>query len=315
MASGHRERSCAARARAGAMRRHRRGDEGHGSSASTSRAFSAARRWPRWIGSNVPPLRPIFTHAPPSATWARRERPRRAGARFSSTRPAPRHRRDRHHLEASGPASRRSAGSASARSARVPLGRSDELRPLEERRVPAAHLFAHGSQVARRIASVGARRIHHVQEHARALDVAQELEAEAVALVRAFDDPRDVRDHEGPVVQLDHAQDGRERRERVVGDLGAGGGEPRQQRRLAGVGQAEQADVRDQPRSSRSQRSSPGRAGLGLARRAVEVREERAVAAPAPSAARDHESLALASAPRRASSRSRPRARSCRAAR
>ena len=47
------------------------------------------------------------------------------------------------------------------------------------------------------------------------------------------------------VARLDHAEVRHERRERVVGDLGPGGGEGRDQARLAGAGEADERDVRD----------------------------------------------------------------------
>ena len=55
-------------------------------------------------------------------------------------------------------------------------------------------------------------------------------------LVRAFDQPGDVRDHEAAVVaELNDAEIRRERRERVVGDLRPRRGDARDQRGLAGV--------------------------------------------------------------------------------
>ena len=64
-----------------------------------------------------------------------------------------------------------------------------------------------------------------MHEHARALHVPQELQAQARALVRALDDPGDVGGHEGLLVHLDHAQHRAQGRERIVGDLGARGGD------------------------------------------------------------------------------------------
>ena len=82
---------------------------------------------------------------------------------------------------------------------------------------------------------------------ARALDVPQELQPEPLPFVRAFDDARDVGDDERAVVaELHDAEVGRERRERIVGDLGPRGGDDRQQRRLAGVRLADEPDVGDE---------------------------------------------------------------------
>ena len=86
-----------------------------------------------------------------------------------------------------------------------------------------------------------------MHEHRAALDVAEEQVAEAVALVRPFDDAGDVGDDEGlVVVRADHAEVRDERRERIVGDLRLGRADDGDQRRLAGVREADQADVGDQ---------------------------------------------------------------------
>ena len=109
------------------------------------------------------------------------------------------------------PSRRRSGSGSACASTRVALRRGHELGPLEEGGVPATHLLADEAQVGNGIATARAGGIDHVQEHAGALDVPQELQAEAGAGVGAFDDPRDVRGHEALVVHLDHTQDGAER--------------------------------------------------------------------------------------------------------
>jgi hypothetical protein len=71
--------------------------------------------------------------------------------------------------------------------------------------------------------------------------------AEAVALVRAFDQAGHVGHDEAPVVAQPHdAQVGYQRGEGVVGDLGPRRRDARDHRRLAGVGKAHQADVGQQ---------------------------------------------------------------------
>src|ERR1700735_5525627 len=84
-------------------------------------------------------------------------------------------------------------------------------------------------------------------EDAGALDVFEELDAEAGAEVRAFDEARHVGYGEatliGSVADLDDAEVGFEGGEGVVGNLGAGGGEARDERGLADVGIAYEADV------------------------------------------------------------------------
>jgi hypothetical protein len=84
------------------------------------------------------------------------------------------------------------------------------------------------------------RQIDEVDEDRAALDVAEELIAEAVAFVRAFDEAGDVSDDEGlAVVGADDAEVRDERREGVVGDLRLRGTDDGDQRRLAGVRQTD----------------------------------------------------------------------------
>ena len=91
------------------------------------------------------------------------------------------------------------------------------------------------------------REIDEVHEHRATLDVTQELVAEAVAFVRAFDETGDVGDDERLVViRLHDAEVRDERRERIVGDLRLRGADHGDERRLAGVRQTDDADVGDE---------------------------------------------------------------------
>ena len=83
-----------------------------------------------------------------------------------------------------------------------------------------------------------------------------------------------------------------ERRERVVGDLGARARDGADERALADVGEAEQAHVGHHLELEAQVQLLPGLAGLGAARRAVVGRREVDVAAPAAAAARDDDPLA-----------------------
>ncbi len=77
----------------------------------------------------------------------------------------------------------------------------------------------------------------HEQQHRIALDMAQEACAQAAALVRPLDDTRNVGHDERLVVtHLDDTQVGFERREGVVGDLGLGSRDDREQRDLPALG-------------------------------------------------------------------------------
>src|SRR4029079_15708373 len=85
------------------------------------------------------------------------------------------------------------------------------------------------------------------RKNAGALDVSQELEAQPLPFVRAFDDSRNVGNDEGPMIrQLDHSQVRSERRKGIVGDLWARSGNHREQSGFAGIRLAHQAHVCDQ---------------------------------------------------------------------
>ena len=83
-----------------------------------------------------------------------------------------------------------------------------------------------------------------MQQQARALQVTQELVAQAGAFGRTFNQTRDVGDHKALLrTDAHHAEVGVQCGERVVGNLGARVRDRRDQRGLAGIGHAQQADV------------------------------------------------------------------------
>ena len=61
-----------------------------------------------------------------------------------------------------------------------------------------------------------------MQQHGGALDMAEEAVADAGALMRAFDQPGNVGEHEVGAVDPHHAEIGVERGEGIVGDLRLG---------------------------------------------------------------------------------------------
>ncbi len=93
-----------------------------------------------------------------------------------------------------------------ARLGDVDLVEDDEARTLGERHPPAldlevlrvgGELRLDDVEVADRVpAGLERRAVEHVHDHRGALDVAQELQAEALALARARDEAGDVRDGE-----------------------------------------------------------------------------------------------------------------------
>ena len=82
-----------------------------------------------------------------------------------------------------------------------------QLGLVEERRIVELELAANRVEVLDRIASRGAGDVDEMDQHLRALDVTQELMAEPVSLVRAFDQPGHVGDDEAALVaQRDDAE-------------------------------------------------------------------------------------------------------------
>ena len=106
-----------------------------------------------------------------------------------------------------------------------------------------------------------------MQQHARALDMAEEAVADADAFMRAFDQAGNVGDDEFAPVDARDAEAGMQRGEGIVGDLRLGRGDGRQEGRLAGIGQADQAGVGDQlqPQPDHSSLRPAGRDWRGAA--------------------------------------------------
>jgi hypothetical protein len=70
---------------------------------------------------------------------------------------------------------------------------------------------------------------------------------QTVPFMGALDQPRDVSNHKGPVIiQGNHTQVRHQRRKGIIRDLGFRGADARYQSRFAGVGKADQSDVRDE---------------------------------------------------------------------
>ena len=130
-----------------------------------------------------------------------------------------------------------------------------------------------------------------MHEQACAFDVAEELEAEAGAFVRALDEAGDIGHHVGVEAHFDHAEVGLERGEGIVCDLRRRAGDGAQQRRLAGVRQADEPDVGQQFEFELEALVLAALAGLGDVRRLVGRRREVRVAAPAATALGDDQPI------------------------
>ena len=138
----------------------------------------------------------------------------------------------------------RSSSKRSRASGRSSFEITGTSRPVEQRGIPKAQFVFDRRLVGEDLAD-GPRAVHQMHEDARALDVAQEAIAEPGARVGAFDEAGHV-DHDERLVgrQADDAELRFERRERIVRDFRTRGRSDGEQRRFAGVRQADHAAIR-----------------------------------------------------------------------
>ncbi len=132
-----------------------------------------------------------------------------------------------------------------------------------------------------------------MDQHAGALDVAEELVAQPDAAVGPLDEAGQVRQHEGALAADRHqAEIGVLGGEGIIGDLRLGVRQAAEQGGLAGIGQADQPRVGDDLQLQHNPALLAGGAGLHLARGAVGGAGESPVAPAAPAAAGDDDFLA-----------------------
>ena len=152
-------------------------------------------------------------------------------------------------------------------------------------------------RVRRLPAQVGRAEIEQHDEDPGALDVAEELVAQALAFRGALDEAGDVGHDElgavAPGTQPDHSEMRLQRGERVVRDLRLGGRHGRDQRRLPRVGEPDQRHVGHQLELHVQPELLALLALLGERRRPPAVGEEARVAPPALAPLGHHEAGAL----------------------
>ena len=174
----------------------------------------------------------------------------------------------------------------------VRLGQSEDPRQPREPRVVQLELVLDRGEVRLGVRCVQRCEIEHVDKQPGALDMREELVAEAGALRRALDQARDVGQDQLAVRALQRAEDRLERRERIARDLRRRARHPRQQRRLAGVRQPDEPHVGEQLQLQLDPALAALEPVFRKPRRLPRGRREALVAAPAASAARHDRALA-----------------------
>src|SRR5262245_2827583 len=113
------------------------------------------------------------------------------------------------------------------------------------------------------------RAVDQMQQGAAALDMTKKTIAQANALVGAFDQTWNVRQHELALIDAHHTELRIERRERIIRDLRLGSAHRRQERRLACVWQTDETGIRDQLQAQPDRALLAGLTGVGVARRSI----------------------------------------------
>ena len=115
-------------------------------------------------------------------------------------------------------------GNLVSRARRVALVGNDDLRTLRKLGAILLELTVDNAIILDRITILKtARHIDDMHDECRALDMAQELMAQATALARTLNKAGDVGNDIGVFAGTHHTQVGHERGKRIVGDLGTGG--------------------------------------------------------------------------------------------
>ncbi len=171
---------------------------------------------------------------------------------------------------------RTTRGSSSSKAGRlgqkIELVQHDDLRELGEPGAVRIELAVDDLELLR---GISRSRVDDVDEHARALEVREELVAEPDAFAGALDQAGDVGDRQlAAVGRVDGSQDRLERGKGVLGDLGPGIGDAPQKRGLARVREPRQRCVRHQLEPELERPLVTRQPGLGKARRLPRRRRE-----------------------------------------
>ena len=172
---------------------------------------------------------------------------------------------------------------------RIRLRKRHDFRFLREALPVGFELRAHG-----RVGLPGMFRggVDEVEQHAAAFDMAEEAVAEAMTLMRALDQARNIGEHEFAPVAAHHAEPRMQGGEGVIGDLRLRRRHDREESRFPGVRQADEPGIRDELQPQENHHLLARLAGIGSSRRAVGRGLEIGVAEASVAALRDAHALA-----------------------
>ena len=146
----------------------------------------------------------------------------------------------------------------------VALVAQHDLRTVRQLGTEPGQLVVDLLKVRLGVAALAAGDVNDVQQQAAALNMAQEVVAEADALRSTLDQTGDVGADKALLrADADDAQHGGQRREVVVGDLGTRGRNNADERRFADVREADQAHVRNDLQLELEVHILAGQTGLG----------------------------------------------------
>src|SRR5436305_832148 len=134
--------------------------------------------------------------------------------------------------------------------------------------------------------------IDDMDQHSGSVHVAEEFQPQPGPGMGALDQPGKVRHDERRILrQLDDAQHRLQGGEGIIANLGPGGAGGRQERRLTGIGKADEAGIRDQLQLQPQPARLPRLTQLGEAWRLPGRGLEAGITPTAPSPASDHQPL------------------------
>ena len=135
-------------------------------------------------------------------------------------------------------------GNLVGRARRIALVGDDDLRTLRKLGAILLELTVDDAVILNRVAILKTtRHVNDMHDQGRALDVAQELMAQTLALARTLDQTRNVGNDVRILTGTHHAEVRHECGKRIVGDLGTGGTHARDKRGLAHRGEAHECGI------------------------------------------------------------------------